>query len=294
MNIISWDVGIIHLAYCVLNYDIENDQIKIIDWDNINLLEDETKEIICCGDTKKGKCIKKAYYSLCNGKSSYGFCKTHSGQADQYYPKKAKESSNRTCQYVTSKGTSCDKKCKFLFAKLHLCNKHYKCKLEDVKLKVIKKKSSNKYPTSLLQIKLIKKLDSLIKKFSTYNIQEVIIENQPSKKNQRMKSISNTLFDYFLIRGYIDNSYESEIKLVKFICPSNKLKMNNDNTIEIFKANKNPGKKYKLTKDLSIQYTKKLLENDDDHLTFLNTFKKKDDLCDCYLQGLYYLKFIRK
>ncbi len=152
MNIISWDVGIIHLAYCVLNCDIETGKIKIIDWDNINLLEGENNEIMCCGNTKKGKCIKKAYYSLCITKKTYGFCKTHSGQADDYYPKKAKEVKDHICQYKNSKDRKCDKKCKFLFAKMYLCNKHYKSKLEDIKLKVIKKKSSNKYPTSLLQI----------------------------------------------------------------------------------------------------------------------------------------------
>ena len=50
-----------------------------------------------------------------------------------------------------------------------------------------------------------------------------------------------------------------DIKLVRFMCPSNKLKVNNNNTIEVFKANKDSKKKYKLTKALGIQYTKQLL-----------------------------------
>jgi len=295
MNIISWDVGIVHLAYCVLNYDIKTTEIKIIDWDNINLLEDENTETLCCGNTKKDKCCKKAYYKMCiNENKIYGFCKVHSSQSENYCPKEAKVSINHICQYINSKNIKCNKKSKYLYAKKHLCTKHYKMKLEDIKLKVIKKKSSSSYPTAMLQLKLINKLDTLIDKFTQYNIKEVIIENQPSMKNPKMKSIANTLFDYFMIRGYVDNVYQSDIKLVKFICPSNKLKVNNDNTIEIFKANKQSGKKYKLTKDLSIEYTKKLLEGDQERLSFLNTFKKKDDLCDCYLQGCYYLKFIRK
>ena len=36
MIVLSWDVGIINLAYCLLSY--ENDKWKIIDWGNIDLL----------------------------------------------------------------------------------------------------------------------------------------------------------------------------------------------------------------------------------------------------------------
>ena len=50
---------------------------------------------------------------------------------------------------------------------------------------------------------------------------------------------------------------------------------------------------YKLTKDLSIQYTKQLLKNDVEHQNILNFYEKKDDMCDAYLQGRYYLEFIK-
>ena len=36
MKIISWDVGIINLAYCILEEDNRN--YKILDWGTINLL----------------------------------------------------------------------------------------------------------------------------------------------------------------------------------------------------------------------------------------------------------------
>ena len=32
----------------------------------------------------------------------------------------------------------------------------------------------------------------------------VLIENQPTLKNPKMKAISSTIYDYFLIRGIID------------------------------------------------------------------------------------------
>ncbi|AGF85389.1 junction resolvase [Moumouvirus goulette] len=150
-----------------------------------------------------------------------------------------------------------------------------------------------KFPTSQLQLNLVKKLDELSEHFAKLKIQEVIIENQPSQKNPKMKSIANTLFDYFMIRGYIDKIHDMNIQLVKFMCPSNKLKVNNDNTLEVFKANKDSKKKYKLTKNLSIEYTRKLLSNDKDQLDYLSLHQKEDDMCDAYLQGRYYLEFIR-
>ena len=59
-RIISWDVGIIHLAYCVLEIDCLEEKsesktksksktkphISIIDWDEINLLEDVVPNLV--------------------------------------------------------------------------------------------------------------------------------------------------------------------------------------------------------------------------------------------------------
>jgi len=103
-----------------------------------------------------------------------------------------------------------------------------------------------------------------------------------------MKSIACTLFDYFMIRCYVDRKIN--INLIKFIRPSNKLMVNNKNTLEVFKQNKDKSKVYKLTKQLGIQYTKQLLSDDSEQIKYLELFKKKDDLCDAYLQGVHYLK----
>ena len=66
MKILSWDVGIIHLAYCLIDI---SDTIQIIDWGNINLLEDEEHKcfgFIGSGDTKS-ECEKKPQYEYING-----------------------------------------------------------------------------------------------------------------------------------------------------------------------------------------------------------------------------------
>ena len=306
MIIVSWDVGVIHLAYCVLQYD--GAEVIILDWDVINLMEDHTINLRCCGMNKAGKtCDKNATYYLDVDKLNLvGFCKTHLSQSNNYWTQDLTKklfkgiSTGKMCSHLKLNGQTCGKKAKCVYRhsdeKLYLCNSHLKShlkkKLKDFSPKLIHNLIVKKYPTSELQLTLIKKLDTLAEHFAKLQVEEIIIENQPSHKNPKMKSISNTLFDYFLIRGYIDKFRGLNINLVRFMCPSNKLKVNNDNTIEVFKAKKD-SKKYKLTKDLSIEYTKQLLDDDDEQLQYLQLYKKKDDICDAYLQGRYYLEFIR-
>jgi len=316
MIILSWDVGVIHLAYCVLKLNEKTKKIDILDWDNINLIEDERLELKCCGNKKakknalECKCNNNAtHYMKVNGKN-IGFCKVHLKQTSDYWSTKDTEkmfsqvSTNNTCCFHKRNGSECGAKTRYVYSegkeKSYYCTTHYKSflkkKTKDLSPKPIKNLIVKKYPTFKLQYTLVTKLDKLSKHFSMLGIQEVIIENQPSHKNPKMKSISNTLFDYFMIRGYIDKYNGLNIDLVRFICPSNKLKVNNKNTIEIFKAEKSNGdkKKYKLTKALGIQYTKQLLSNNPKQLEYLNLYKKKDDICDAYLQGRYYLEILRK
>ena len=41
MKVLSWDVGIYNLSYCILEKSNESNDIKIIDWDIINLVDNE-------------------------------------------------------------------------------------------------------------------------------------------------------------------------------------------------------------------------------------------------------------
>jgi primosomal protein N' len=49
---------------------------------------------------------------------------------------------------------------------------------------------------------------------------------------------------------------------------------------------------YKQGKDFAIRKCLSLI--DDEHKNFLKTHKKKDDLCDCYLQAYHYLTKVKK
>ena len=124
-------------------------------------------------------------------------------------------------------------------------------------------------------------------KHNFYNrkIDLVLIENQPCLKNPQMKSIQMIIYSYFMIKGVLNEN--SQIKQIKLISASKKLDVYNGPIIEC-----NLKSKYSRTKKLSILYTKYILElkKDELNLEIFSLNKKKDDLADCFLQGLYFIK----
>ena len=135
------------------------------------------------------------------------------------------------------------------------------------------------------------------------NIDYVVIENQPSMKNPKMKSVQMIVFTYFIIHGIqLRTSPESHsIKKIDFCSAMNKLKIYDGPDI-IFTDKKGVSKnmsalkpsklKYSEKKKVSVEHCKYFLNKHSlgaDRLEFLSTYKKKDDLSDCFLQCLYYI-----
>ncbi|ULY68615.1 putative Holliday junction resolvase [Chlorella virus XW01] len=278
MIILSWDVGIKNLAFCKIDFQSSSNW-KIIDWNIINITEEE--EHNCCNCTKKGN-----FYLGCN--DSY-YCKVHSKKVIIDVPIDF-ENTNNNCNHLI-KDCFCDKKGYKkvnLNQEYHLCKAHFKQYEKKITNfyslnKVIKSKTSD-FSTEDLVYKLVTILDN---KPDLLEVDYVVIENQPSLKNPRMKNISSTVYNYFLIRGLID---KKKIKKVKYMSPSNKIKLTGDKykneNLELVKLKGDMAKSYKLTKSLAVKYTKDLINND--WLYFFNQHKKKDDLADCLLQGLYF------
>ena len=48
MRLLSWDVGIINLSYCLIEYDKQLLTWKIIDWDIINLTDRDKIKCFQC------------------------------------------------------------------------------------------------------------------------------------------------------------------------------------------------------------------------------------------------------
>ena len=152
-----------------------------------------------------------------------------------------------------------------------------------IKLKKITTISCTKKPIQMLAEKIVTKLDEHP---NFMNVDEVIIENQPSLINMTMKTISSFLYMYFVKSGIIDKKHNSTIKSINFISPSNKLKVNENNTNEVLKKTEKT-KVYKMTKKLGIKYCEVLL-NQESKLKF-SEFKKKDDPADAFLAGIKYI-----
>ena len=133
-------------------------------------------------------------------------------------------------------------------------------------------------------------LEKLNYHFSNIEIDYVVIENQPALKNPIMKTIQVMVHTFFQYQKYIiDRSI-----CVHIINARNKIKhseklLKSYNCDEI-ECKTSPSNKYRWNKEASILYTLQYLEYKDlqDHLTFFKKFKKKDDLADTLLQGLYF------
>lgn len=134
--------------------------------------------------------------------------------------------------------------------------------------------------------------EQLNKEFYSYDIDIVLLENQPVLKNPVMKSVQMILFSYFQYQKIMLNR---EIKLIKFINAGNKLKVGRNFNEINYNAEINAIKsKYTRNKKFAILYTNKILIDrlkDSKNNEYFNKHKKKDDLADAFLQAIYYIDF---
>ena len=282
MQIISIDVGIKNLAYCIIeinnNIDINDNNYKIIKWGSINLCGEEMK---CDINTiKKGDiCGKKATYT----KNNINYCQTHAKKTAFIIPNK-----------VISSATIKKKKMNDLieFAKKYkiVINENEKKEniltpvLEYISIHafdIIGKTSANQLDLVTIGIALKTEFDKILPT-GNINIDHVVIENQISPIANRMKTIQGMIAQYFIMYN---------IPKVTFISAMNKLKL--------FIENNGIKTEYKDRKKMGINITTGLLqyknvendENDENSkwILFFSTHKKKDDLADAFLQGLWVL-----
>ena len=297
MIIISWDVGIHNLAYCVM--EKQPASVNIIDWGVIDIAKTPAHEICGCNMKSGKKCTKKATHVLCTPKCSYYYCRVHLNNAELPWCQNDTEMmffsalANSKCEYRKRDATLCNRAAKY-HNQINLCTSHYQAQLKQdiAKYSPMLITKPKQLPTDVLQYNMIEILDGMAGTFAGYGIQHCVIENQPSQKNPKMKSIANTLFDYFVIRGKIDHRDGLNIATVRYMNACNKLKLNNDNTVAVMQQSRDDAHKYKLTKELGITYTSKMIAHDKKWLDYLQTHAKKDDLCDAYLQGRYYLDVV--
>lgn len=305
-KVLSWDVGIKNLAYCLMEWDPTTKKVSVCKWDIVSLVD---PPLMCQGTRKNGnkRCTSKASLSCELEDKIYAYCGQHKSQYfnpiddswinKNYQPVKP----TQRCQHKINKRL-CDKKAhKYSSIEdISLCNIHAKQRIHSEEkrnslTKIKSKKCANERNFDL-SMALITKLDAVPE---LVDVDLVLIENQPSLLNPVMKTIASFVFQYFVTRGCVDIR-KRRIEDVRFFSPSNKLKVNADNSIEAIRAIKKKQKSdkskevYKMTKELAVQYTKQLLKNEPKWIKHLSTYKKQDDLCDSFLQGYYHLSKVKE
>ena len=154
----------------------------------------------------------------------------------------------------------------------------YSCTTHTKKYKKKKKINSNRDIFNLSKI-MINELNSY-KNFLDHEI--ICIENQPALKNPTMKTIQIILYSYFMIEGATKDKPVNEVHMIN---ARNKLKVYKGPEIKCDIKDK-----YKKNKYLSVEYTKNMiLEEDNKFIELFTESKKKDDLADAYLQGIYFI-----
>jgi hypothetical protein len=186
MKIISIDVGIKNLAYCLLEVDTTTtiETLNIIKWDSINLCEEEGKK-------KKKKVEEKLICTHCKKKASFYF-------------------------YIDAENAELDHK-------TYVCTSHSK-KVEGIneiekeekeeKKEEVKEKSANKMDLVSIGIAIKKHFDKHFVDIID-EIDHIVIENQISPIATRMKTIQGMLMQYFIMRGIPSITFASAINKLK-------------------------------------------------------------------------------
>uniref|UniRef100_A0A6C0LA67 Mitochondrial resolvase Ydc2 catalytic domain-containing protein n=1 Tax=viral metagenome TaxID=1070528 RepID=A0A6C0LA67_9ZZZZ len=293
MKLISFDVGIKNMAYCI--FDISG-QLSITGWSVLNLLEEEPLTEICSqiipGKTKKvlpKPCTKLAKYK----KNGQCYCEKHTKNSTFIIP-------NKKNSMVSLKKLKVDELIKLghsLFLFMDLVNlpklkKDILDKLGEFYEKnsfelIVKKKTKNASEIDLITIgKNMKELLNASENFD--ELTHVVIENQISPIANRMKTIQGMLAQYFIMKN-------SDIH-IDFVSSSNKLsqfgkgkqKTNVSSLTNTLITNPD----YKQHKKDGLYYCNQILENNSCMTGWKDALKikKADDLADCFLQGIWYLK----
>ena len=155
----------------------------------------------------------------------------------------------------------------------------YSCTTHNKKYKKKKKINADRDIFNLSKI-LIEELNL---KTDFLNHDVICIENQPALKNPVMKTVQMILYSYFMIEGATKDKLVDQVHMIN---ARNKLKVYKGPPVECkYKE------KYKRNKYLSVEYTKNMILNEEKNfIDLFNESKKKDDLADAYLQGIYFIE----
>jgi hypothetical protein len=236
MRILSWDVGIYNLCYCLLEKDDINNKVNIISWDIVNLVDNEKM--------KKNKTL-----------------------LFENIPRKLQEIPELlNVDYVVIENQPSLKNPQMKSIQMILYSYFL------ILGKIVEIGNTNNYISSI-------DFCSASNKLKVYDGPKIILEKKIKKNiieniEPIIKYEKNELEDNELENNELENN---ELE-------NNELENNKE-------KKKKPPLKYADKKKLAIAHSLYYVEKDfSSYKDFFNSNKKKDDLSDSLLQGLYYIK----
>ena len=253
MKLVSFDIGLRNLSVCVLEGTSRHD-IKIVHWEIIDVLGEKAG----VGAARCHKCSAAARYE--HASEGTFACSKHTPKKKQTVTKSALNKKSvediqneiKSCKIETDKTKKTD-----LVALLY---NHYK---QNTWKKCVQSSSSG----SVLDLApaIVASLDARTEAWKGADV--VVLENQPER---RMYAVQAMIHMYFSLRKFKCSGVSASHKLSNMV------------TVEDATGT------YKGRKKTGIVHAYVLVPKE--HHAFFDKHKKKDDLADCFLQGLWALE----
>jgi hypothetical protein len=270
MKILSIDVGIKNLAFCLFDKSPTAEHFKVTKWDIIDISEQENN--VLCGFVEKNQiCNKPAKFK----KDDKCYCLKHSKKQQIQIPTSEQKPSFINKQkiqklYEIAENHNIKYEPKIKKADLiKLINDH----INITYFQTIESKKAADVDLFNIGLNIKTKFNKLFE--NEGKIDYVIIENQIGPLAIRMKTIQGMIVQYFIMSNL-------NVQHIEFISASNKLK----------DCDLKDKSKYSDRKKLGIAKCLELITTDfrfSEHVDYFNKHKKKDDLSDSFLQGMWFI-----
>jgi hypothetical protein len=270
MKLLSCDIGIRNLSFCLFELDINDiESAKILKWGNVNLTNDN--DLKCVHLDKKGICNKEAKFM----NKDQCYCTKHAKLHPYIQPCAELKSSALNKLKIDSLkdiATKYNVTISHEYRKKDILNAINSFIDEKCYVSIVKSNASKTTGATLAR-NIATKVDDFFGD-TIESIDLLIIENQLANK---MATIQGMITQYFVMRNSNIN--------VEVISATNKLKDVSNDTGPLT---------YNGRKKLGISACLDMVVNDErfkEWEEFVASYKKKDDLADSFLQGLWYIKY---